>query len=77
MVDRTKKLVDSVTEKLRERRALLKKRRFTVGHFDLNYVTDNIIGMSFPSPRDEVLAYLDNVHPNHYKIFNLCGKSCS
>ncbi|CAL8093729.1 unnamed protein product [Calicophoron daubneyi] len=59
------------------------KRRYSDGQFDLDlsYITDSIIGMSFPStglmslyrnPMSEVEHFLDLKYGSSYKVINLC-----
>ncbi|KAK3289434.1 hypothetical protein CYMTET_3143 [Cymbomonas tetramitiformis] len=62
-----------------------KKRRFQEDGFDLDlsYITERIVGMGWPSegfeafyrnPKTEVLKFLQERHPGHFKIFNLCSE---
>lgn len=62
------------------------KRRYQENGFDLDltYVTDRIIAMSFPSqgktalyrnPIGEVVNFFNSMHPEHYRLYNLCGTS--
>jgi PTEN phosphatase family protein len=59
------------------------KRRYTGDGYDLDltYVTDRVIAMSFPSSGSatfyrnsirEVSQFLDQKHPGHYRVYNLC-----
>ena len=62
------------------------KIRFTNESYDLDlaYITDRIIAMGFPStgfsssyrnPQSDVFEFLEEFHPNHYKILNLSEES--
>nr|XP_054385406.1 phosphatidylinositol 3,4,5-trisphosphate 3-phosphatase TPTE2-like isoform X13 [Pongo abelii] len=73
-------------EKLMRRLVSENKRRYTRDGFDLDltYVTERIIAMSFPSsgrqsfyrnPIEEVVQFLENKHPNHYRVYNLCSET--
>ncbi|XP_063570848.1 phosphatidylinositol 3,4,5-trisphosphate 3-phosphatase TPTE2-like isoform X1 [Pongo abelii] len=76
----------SQLEKLMRRLVSENKRRYTRDGFDLDltYVTERIIAMSFPSsgrqsfyrnPIVEVVQFLENKHPNHYRVYNLCSET--
>jgi phosphatidylinositol-3,4,5-trisphosphate 3-phosphatase/dual-specificity protein phosphatase PTEN len=60
-----------------------KKNRFCYDGFDLDltYITTKIIAMGYPSssiegfyrnPIEEVQKFLNERHPKHYKVYNLC-----
>lgn len=60
-----------------------KKNRFCYDGYDLDltYITTKIIAMGYPSssieglyrnPIDEVKKFLNERHPKHYKVYNLC-----
>ena len=62
-----------------------KKKRFEWGDFDLDlsYITDRIIAMGYPSENFESLYRnkmsdvqhcLDELHTDHYKVYNLCAE---
>jgi len=62
-----------------------KKKRFEWGGFDLDlsYITDRIIAMGYPSESIESLYrnkmsdvqhFLDGLHTDNYKIYNLCAE---
>lgn len=62
-----------------------KKKRFEWGDFDLDlsYITDRIIAMGYPSENFESLYrnkmsdvqhFLDELHTDHYKVYNLCAE---
>ncbi|KAJ7997568.1 hypothetical protein DPEC_G00230350 [Dallia pectoralis] len=72
-------------EKVTRRMVSENKRRYQKDGFDLDltYVTDRVIGMSFPSsgkqalyrnPIREVARFLDTKHEDHYKVYNLCSE---
>jgi len=62
-----------------------KKRRYEADGYslDLSYVTDKVIAMGFPSVNvesvfrnkfDDVHRFLEERHPGHYKVYNLCSE---
>lgn len=63
-----------------------KRRRLVKDNFnlDITYITDRIIGMSFPASgiesmyrnaKSDVISFLDYNHKGHYKIYNMSGRS--
>lgn len=53
---------------------------------DLTYITSRVIAMAFPAsgleaayrnPRDQVIAFLQQHHPDKYQVFNLCSEDRS
>lgn len=69
------------------RRVSMNRKRLVEGRYDLDltYITDNIVAMGYPSDKviqsiirnhiTSVAKFLNERHPESYKIFNLCAES--
>lgn len=94
-MDAIKKARDAAEKKVTNvARGLVSKKkiRFQQDGYDLDlaYITERIIAMGFPvegdgleskyrNPMEEVIRFMEEKHPDHYKIYNLvrpAGRAC-
>jgi hypothetical protein len=86
-MDAIKKARDAAEKKVTNvARGLVSKKKIRYQEdgydLDLAYITEQIIAMGFPvevdgleskyrNPMDEVIRFMEEKHPGHYKIYNL------